>query len=127
MGSHGPGSPAGGSDIGGSDNEDEFDSEEEEDLVDRPRKKHKSSGFILEEAGRYQQFDAGFPQGLFAYHALLCYLAHLLDLRRLDIHITYNNTKLICIFILEFSYILMNYLRVHMEQNEVLVHLKKII
>ena len=52
----GGGSGGSGSEVEGSDNEEEFDSEEEEDLVDRPRKKHKTSGFILEEAGRWWQF-----------------------------------------------------------------------
>ena len=32
--------------------EEEFDSEEDEEIVDRPRKKKRTSGFILEEAGR---------------------------------------------------------------------------
>ena len=33
--------------------EDEYDSEEDEDIADRPRKKKRTSGFILEEAGEF--------------------------------------------------------------------------
>jgi len=35
----------------GEGDEDEYDSEEDEDIADRPRKKKRTSGFILEEAG----------------------------------------------------------------------------
>jgi len=38
---------------GGDEDEEEYDSEEDEDIADRPRKKKRTSGFILEEAGEF--------------------------------------------------------------------------
>ena len=37
---------------GDAQDSEEYDSEEDEDLDQRPRKKKRTSGFILEEAGR---------------------------------------------------------------------------
>ena len=38
------------------DDDEEYDSEEDEEIVDRPRKKKRTSGFILEEAGTVHFF-----------------------------------------------------------------------
>ena len=53
VGGSGPGSPQGSDLASDHGDEDDYDSEEDEDRVGRPKKKHKASTFIIDEAGAF--------------------------------------------------------------------------